>query len=74
LNQDELKAQVLRRLFVGRKVSDEFKSLIVSEMDAILKPYTDRDQKAAERGQAPYRFPPDAVFWLERVTRQRARI
>ena len=74
MNRQELRSQAMRRLSIGKTYSDQTKGLIAAAMDTILKPYEERDQKAADRKQAPYNFNAQAVTWLERAVRQRVKL
>lgn len=74
MNRQELKAQVMRRLFVGKTVGDQFKGDVVAVMDDLLKHYAERDRLAAERGQAPFNFDAKAVTWLERAVRMKVKL
>lgn len=74
MNRQELRTQAMRRLSVGRTLSDLEKTRIAATMDDILAPYVERDQKATEQKQAPYNFEAKAVVWLERAVRVRLQL
>lgn len=74
VTRQELKSQVLRRLFVGKKPSEQQRATVSEAIDQVLAPYEERDRKAIERNQAPYNFDGKAVASVERAVRMRTKI
>lgn len=76
MNQQELRAQVLRRLKVGRTLTEGQQQAIAEAMTETLVPYTNRDEKGAkmEPPLQPYNFDGSGVLWLEREVRRRLKL
>ena len=74
MNSQELRAQVMRRLSIGKTFSDLTKLEIANAMDEYLAPFTDRDRKASERKQQPYNFDQKSILWLERLVRRKLKL